>query len=301
MKKVLLSCVFLTVCSLTLIACSERDPSVRSQGLPLQTRVSIQDSLHFSNPSLVEVEGVQLNFIDLPAVTAEEVQELQQTLSRLRDGSERTSIVAMPAFRAAEAKTSIGLYHAVMGVYPALALVDRLNDRQRAEILRQWEENPDLPLTFTTEAEDIRFAQELSRITGRRFSIMTNSQNEYSIRGRALDENGHPTGPITTSIYHFGEGEHEVQNHAFIRTNPLTLDRAHGVHEIPEGAEALYKNTFGIIHPIGNVWSRSIDGIVRGGAFGTNARFSKSSSWLEDNENGRDGDVGSRLAESLSD
>ena len=95
---------------------------------------------------------------------------------------------------------------------------------------------------------------------------MSDSQNEYSIRGRVVNEDG-SWGAITTTRYHFGDEVEELQNRAFIGTNPLTQNRAHGVHEIPEGQDAFYKNSFGLIHPIGNVWSRSIEGVICGGIF----------------------------------
>src|SRR5215213_1748238 len=104
MKKFGLTCVVLTVCSLMLIACGDKHhapPAVSGQPPQLQTQGSVPGSLPHSNPNLVEVGGVRLNFIDLPAVTEEEVQRLQQALDDRGDG-ERTSIVAMPAFRAAE-------------------------------------------------------------------------------------------------------------------------------------------------------------------------------------------------------
>ncbi len=80
---------------------------------------------------------IELNFIDLPAITEEDVRQLQQALDA-RGELERTSIVAIPAFRAAEATTSIGLYHAVMGENPNLALAtERLSDERRAQILQE--------------------------------------------------------------------------------------------------------------------------------------------------------------------
>ncbi len=285
----------------------EGRPSIQAP-LPISTAQSSIPNSH-SNTNLLVVRdarlnrNVELNFIDLPAVTAEDVAQLQQDAPTY---SRQTSIVPMPAFRAAEAKTSIGLYHAVMNSYPLLYQTDLqdgsqglLSDLEIAEILIQWALNPDLPLTYTTTAEDIAFAERLSQITGRHFTVMTNSQNEYSIRGRELDADGHPTGAITSSFFYFGEVLAHVRAHGFTVGNTLTLGRAHGVHEIPEGQDALYRNTFGLIHPIGNVFSRSLDGRLRGGSFMNPDWVTESSLSLPGHENHHVPYVGSRLAEAL--
>ena len=141
------------------------------------------------------VNGIRLNFIDLPTVTEEEVLQLQQTLNG-RDQYERTFIVAMPAFRAAEAKTPIGLYRAVMREYPELlgcfnsGSFREFTQQDVQNKLAQWDANPDLPLVCTTVTQDTAFAERLSQITGRRISIISDSQNEYSIRGRVINADG---------------------------------------------------------------------------------------------------------------
>ncbi len=314
---------YLVVCvlSVALSACSDS----RTPNPTAQTQIPGIESTPISQPEVVDSEGapeqqaedhppaqnpnrvvvrdtilnrdIELNFINLPAVTDEDVRQLQQALNA-RGNNERTSIITMPAFRAAEAKTSIGLYHAVMGGYPDLTLAG-VSEARRTQIQQAWAANPDLPLTYTTTAEDVAFAQELSRLTGRRFTVMSNSQNEYSIRGRTLDASGRPTGAITSTIYHFGDDEAQVRNRAFILTNPLTQNRTHGVHEIPAGQDSLYRNSFGLIHPIGNVWSRSLEGVVRGGSFSSLGWNADSSRSLEGYESFRIGYIGFRLAEDI--
>ena len=163
---------------------------------------------------------------------------------------------------------------------------------------REWDLNPDLPLVCTIPAEDIAFAERLSRITGRRLSILTDAKNEYSIRGRIINDDG-SWGAITTTRFHFGGEEDQVRNRAFIWDNPLTQRRPHGVHEIPEGHNGtLYRNSFGLIHPIGNVWARSIEGVVRGGAYSSAAAGVDSSLYRSFADDLQD-DIGSRLAEEI--
>jgi hypothetical protein len=186
-----------------------------------------------------------------------------------------------------------------MGTYPDLSLVAWMNDAQRQEQYAAWKANPDLPLTHTIAAEDIAFAKRLSKLTGRRFVIMSNPQNEYMRRGRAGDTAQISQGNITTTKYHFGDNDAEVKNQAFISSNPLTQDRVRGVHEIPENAPAgAYRNVRGFIHPIGNVYERSPDGVVCGSSFNSgesHARSSYSHDWFYAED--RYESMGSRLAE----
>ena len=243
------------------------------------------------------------NFIDLPAVTEEEVRQLQQTLRGLRFGNERTSIEAMPAFRAAEAKIFIGLYRAAMETFPDI--VGCFNDEsgqfftpaEAQNRYAQWDANPDLPLVCTILAQDVAFAQRLSEITGRD-SVLYRGLKQISIRGRVRNADG-SWGTITTTRYHFGDEDAQVRNHAFISDNPLTQNRAHGVHEIPYGQDALYRNSFGLIHPIGNVFSRGSDGVIRGGRFHGNWVENESSIPMRSYALDRVNFIGSRLAEEI--
>ena len=177
----------------------------------------------------------------LPPVTAQDLLELSQA-------GIRTSITQeIPAFRAAKSITSVELYLAVMGHYPDILTHPSKNERpyankRRSEIIARWEENLDLPIAHTTSAEDVSFAQRLSEITGRRFFVMTNPQNEYSIRGRDLDADGKPTGKITTTLYYFGEWHHDGFDaflgnfgRRFNTLNGMVYGRAYGVREALPG------------------------------------------------------------------
>lgn len=315
MKKILSVCAVLSVCSLMLLtACGDKAkptpdaPLPETRTIPKTEPSPIPSSVPDSHLHPINVNGIRLNFIDLPAVREEEVVQLQQALNGLRYRDERTFIVAMPAFRAAEAKTSIGLYRAVMGAYPDAVGCNcfewggrECTPRDAQIKYADWDANPDLPLVCTTSAQDMVFAQRLSQITGRRFRIMTDSQNEYSIRGRVMNEDG-SWGAITTTGFHFGDDEDQVRNRAFIDRNPLTQNHAHGVHEIPDGQDALYRNSFGLIHPIGNVHTRSIEGTLRGGAFEFPSWSAESSDRLQSLRgygSFRRDDVGSRLYEEI--
>ena len=235
MKKILSVCAVLSVCSSLLTACGNKAkptpnaPHPETKTLPKTEPSTLPSSIPDSDLHPINIDGIRLNFIDLPAVTEEDVVQLQETLNGLRNGRERTSIVVMPAFRAAEAKTSIGLYRAVIGAYPEVVgcysfeLNGRFTQQDAENKYREWDANPDLPLVCTTGAQDIAFAERLSQITGRRLGIMSDSKNEYSIRGRIRNENG-SWGAITTTRFHFGgDEEDQVRNRAFTHNNPLTL------------------------------------------------------------------------------
>ena len=248
------------------------------------------------------------NFIELPPVTDQDVAHLQLAQAQ-------TSITQpMPGFRGAEVKNSIGLYFTTMGAYPNLQKLrwtaypnlSGITDSERVATYAAWIADPDLPLTYTTSAEDVIFANRLSRLTGRKFTIMSNPQNEYMRRGRTGDTAKASTGLITTTKYHFGDNDDEVENHAFVASNPLTQGRAHGVHEIPlhntDGSAINpndYKNARGFIHPIGLAHERSPEGVVRGGSFplcGGSTRSSNSGSGFSYDQCDY---VASRLAEEL--
>ena len=72
--------------------------------------------------------------------------------------------------------------------------------------------------------------------------------------------------------------------------------------EIPDGQDAIYRNSFGLIHPIGNVHTRSIEGTLRGGAFEFPSWSAESSDRLQSLRgygSFRRDDVGSRLYEEI--
>ena len=252
-------------------------------------------------------------FIPLPQVTAQEARQLGQVLAARGEGTSiqaeegaAADAVVIPAFKIADVKNSVGLYRAVMGSYPDLTRCHmhkpygNYNAADAQAQYRFWDANPDSPLVCTTSTMDVAFAAKLSQITGRRISIATNRQNEYSIRGRELNAQGKAVGAISTSKYYFGDSDDEVKSHAFICTNPLTQERTHGVHEIPEMANPDdYKNAFGLYHPIGNVWVRSAEDEIRGGAFNLQegcGESSLSSLWIHEM---RTDTCGSRLVEAI--
>jgi hypothetical protein len=187
-------------------------------------------------------------FIDLPAVTQGDVQALSEAV-------EDTSIqVPFASFKIADALTSAGLFQAVMGDYP--------DNCSEFEVAR-WNANPELPVTSLTLAEMNAFLQKLSELTGRRFFIPSESQLEYAIRGRVSGVHG---GPIHTSLFYFGDNEDDLAQHAWIYSN--AGGQVHGVREALPGLPLENsKNSFGLIHPIGNVWTRSKESVTLGGAY----------------------------------
>jgi len=223
-------------------------------------------------------------FILLPEVTAQEAAALVQVVPN-------TSIrEAIPAFRVAQTKTPVGLYYAVYGSFPDLAQVSDRN-LDKGQIIAKWKANPELPLTFTTSDDDIALANRLSEMTGRRFSVTTNAQNEYSIRGRAL-VGEKPTGSITTSTYYFGNEAAQLSNHAWFYSD--SGGSTHGVNENPSE----HSHPFGLNQAIGNVFVRSSDGVLRGASFSYDSGWYAESSYSVEGSAGvRYGGIGSRLAE----
>ncbi len=231
-------------------------------------------------------EFAKVNLLTLPEVTQADVAHLEQ--ARVE-----TSIRApLRSFKISDTPISIGLYHAMMGHYPDLSQSHWPSDPGERDALRvRWQANPDLPLTNTTVAEDQAFIAALNARTGRHFRLPSASEVEYSIRGRSQ-------GAITTTRYHFGDDDHEVPNRAWIDSN--SGDQAHGVREpLPGRTLENSKNSFGLIHPIGNVCVRSAEGVVRGGSFADFGEFTQSSFRDGGDAGCRYADIGARLVEDL--
>lgn len=282
---------------------SPSDRCLASQGYAFDTEVLRDLKKEYRKYQLEQVNRYLPQFIELPEVTLEDVQDLQRAQASIENF--QTSIHSpMPAFKAADVKTPIGLYRAVMGSYPDLKNATWMDDAQRAAVLEAWKANPDLPLTHTNSDEDVIFADRLSKLTGRKFTVMSDPQNEYMRRGRTDDTALFSAGSITTTKYHFGDNDDEVKNHAFISTNPLNEGRPHGVHEIPlfnlNGSVVdpnNYKNARGFFHPIGLAYERNSSGIVRGGTFKTDEWGAISSASFHAFSVFRYAHVSSRLAE----
>ncbi len=201
-----------------------------------------------------KLEFAKVNLLMLPEVMQADVAHLEQT-------GVRTSIRApFRSFKISDTPITIGLYHAVMGHYPDLSRSNNPKDHDHQDAQRaRWQVNPDLPLAYTTVAEDQAFVAALNARTGRHFRLPTESEVEYSIRGRAQ-------GAITTTDYHFGNDDDEVRSRAWLYLN--SGGQAHGVREpLPGRSLDDSQNSFGLIHPIGNVWIRSVEGVIRGGSF----------------------------------
>lgn len=241
-------------------------------------------------------------FILLPEVTAQDLEDLNQSL-RIRGRQETTSITPMLPFRVAKSKASVGLYRAVMGHFPDLRNVGangddlRLGDELMAGLNADWENNLEFPVTMTIGAEDIAFANKLSRITGRRFRVIANSENEYSIRGRMLVDES-PIGSIRSSTYFFGEDTSQPSRYCFFEfLRPNFTGRQHlvrGVHENPIG----YSHPFKLNQAISNVCVRSSSGELRGcGEWQWS--FMESSIFVPGYSNKRWNNVGFRLVEDI--
>ena len=280
---------YLNPTELSSVACTNHELAGAARDPDVQTQVQ---NYHFN-----QLLG---GFIELPAVTEADVAQLTAA-------GVQTSIGVMPRFKAAQAKTTIGLYRRIMGRYPDLmgCFSTQLgkqftpeNSAAMADQIRAWDQNPTLPLVCTTSADDVEFARRLSEITGRNFRIMRGDENEYMRRGRAIVE-GQPKGDITTTPYFFGEDGNQVRNYGFISTNSGI--RVQGVHENPLGFDPRqHRHPFGVKQPIGNVWERDAAGVIRGGAFNDYGEwFAKSSYSYGGRMHFRSGSIGSRLAEDI--
>ncbi len=251
-----------------------------------QTQRNAREAVKIVQASAIKRELSKVNLLTLPEVTQADVAHLQQA-------GVQTSIRApLRSFKISDTPITIGLYHAVMGHYPDLGRSDYPTDLNARNALRaRWQANPDLPLTNTTVAEDQAFIAALNARTGRHFRLPTESEVEYSIRGRAQ-------GAITTTRYHFGDDAGEVRNRAWIHSN--SGKQAHGVREpLPGRTLEDSKNSFGLIHATGNVLIRSAEGVARGGSFICDEANERSSNWSGGWLSFRGDHIGVRLVEDL--
>ena len=235
----------------------------------------------------------QMAMLKLPEVTQDDVDSLQ------RIGVKTQIVAPMPSFKISNTPITIGLYHAVMGCYPDLSRnIWRLFPAAMKKQLKRWEADQNLPLTHTTLAEDQEFIARLNQITGRRFRLPTDSEVEYSIRGRVVDQETGEMGLITSTAYHFGNHRRELLSRAWFIDN--SDNRVHGVREAISGRTIDdSKNSFGLIHPIGNVSIRSATGVVHGGSFCEEYGHMQSSLWSSGYAAHRSEYVGARFVEDV--
>jgi hypothetical protein len=210
-------------------------------------------------------------------------------------GQETRITSPMPAVRTPVPAVSIGLFLAVTGHYPNLP--DFLSPALRKREKEAREKFPDRPATYVTVEDEEEFAQKLSQLTGRKFFVPDEGLVEVMIRGREKGSNH-----ITASRNYFGDDSYnsgpekyrvDVQNYAWInQTYPL------GVRQMPEGKNFI--NSYGLIHPSGNVSIKSRQGTTFGGSFnGKSATSGKKGNSRENTKWSRDAQVGFRVAESI--
>ena len=89
------------------------------------------------------------NFIELPAVTAEEAQRLQKHLPA---GDETSIQGPISAFKISEAAVSIGRYKAVMGNYPDITEEPWAT---QSNLRRQWKAKSDLPVVYVYGVHEV--------------------------------------------------------------------------------------------------------------------------------------------------
>lgn len=261
--------------------------------------------LFFRTELIRELKKVKM--LQIPAVSDADVGTLNEVL--IGRGEVASSIRSMPSFTISETPPTLGLYYAVMKRYPRWNESNWPSDPGgKQALLERWNENHELPLTNTTLAEDLEFVERLNLLTGRNFELPTEGQVEYVIRGRLRQPEdqagGLPTGAITTSKYHFGERDDDVDHRANVRSNSsIILEYMRPplpVRQAPPGKSLdVTKNSFGLIHAIGNVWIRSREGITRGGSsdyYGSLARSSFRSTGDRDH---RHFDISTRLVEKI--
>ncbi len=257
-----------------------------------QTHRNARDAVKVVQAQAFKREFAKVNLLTLPGVWQVDVEHLQ------RAGAETSIRAPRRSFKISDTPITIGLYHSVMGHYPDLSRSDwPAYPEQRNALRARWQANPDLPLTNTTVAEDQAFIAALNARTGRHFRLPTESELEYSIRGRAQGIGWRAQ--ITTTRYHFGDDYGEVPNRAWVSSN--SGGQAHGVREaLPGRTLEDSKNSFGLIHAIGNVWVRSAEGAVRGGSFDSTFDHARSSFRSIDSAvRFRLPNIGARLVEDL--
>jgi formylglycine-generating enzyme required for sulfatase activity len=227
--------------------------------------------------------------VELPGVTESDLEELWA------EGIETSIRSPMPRFKISDTVIPVGLYFTVMGRYPDLYKSYFPIASRRATQQRRWELYPDLPLTNTTVAEDQEFVFRLNLKTHRRFYIPNEQQVEYAIRGRSLREEG-GFGSIIPTEFYFPGDEDDLPHHAWIASNS-----GYETHEVRAPLPSLplenSTNTFGLIHPIGNVFVRSAEGVLRGGSFSHGNGYTRSSKRVAGFAEERERSIGLRIAE----
>ncbi len=235
-------------------------------------------------------ELAKFRMLKLPEVTQADVDYLGTV------GAKTSINRPTLAFTISETPVTVGLYHAVMLRYPRLGPGLRPRSFEEKFALRQrWLAHPDLPLTNTTLAEDQEFVERLNAMTGRHFRIPSGAEAEYAIRGRVKNDRGEFEDIVITA-YPWGSDRGDFERRAWVCGNSGLQP-----HEVREPLPGLSidesKNSFGLIHPVGNIRIRSLDGIIRGGSFRDCAWGAVSAVRVVGVDDQRMDSIGLRLAE----
>lgn len=199
-------------------------------------------------------------FVLLPSVSQKEATELVQKL-----GAGNTRIVkAIPTFGAQLTDVSIGQFRAFLKRNPELP--HSLSEEKKAEILKTWDQDEDLPATYGTLADQYELADVASRDSGREIQVSEPDQDEYMRRGRIKNPDG-SFGPISTSRFYFGDFKEsdeeeiteEIRKRAWVDHSGIQ-----GVHKMVR--PGVNDHPFGLVNIIGNVFKRASDGSTSGGA-----------------------------------
>lgn len=153
----------------------------------------------------------------------------------------------------------------------------------------------DYPMYYVSWEEAMTFCRELSRMTGRTYTLPTEAQWEYAARGgKKADGTKYSGGPIDAVAWYYGNSgscTHPVRNK---RANGLGLYDMSG--NVYEWCSDWYSNTYNVNdtnNPTGP--SSGPNRVYRGGGWGSDARNCRVSFRSYDSPGFRGGSIGFRV------
>lgn len=193
----------------------------------------------------------------VPELTQEEYEKFRAEVERRGGTTQLTG--PLPGFWAPRPVVSIGLAKALLGHLPTGLAQNRFDSPNAfGEALAEWKEHPDFPALYLELQDAQAVADKINHELGlrdSRFQVPSDQELELLIRGR--DAHGH----VTVTDYYFGDfaspGPRLRVPAEFQKMIWCGKGKKLGVRERP--GQKGYVNSFGIIHPVGNVALKSAD------------------------------------------
>ncbi|MDE6634617.1 MAG: formylglycine-generating enzyme family protein [Bacteroidaceae bacterium] len=176
--------------------------------------------------------------------------------------------VRLDSYYIGECEVTQALWEIIMG-----SSVEQQRDKANMNWFPLVGVGPDYPMYYVSWEEAMEFCRELSRMTGRTYTLPTEAQWEYAARGgKKADGTKYSGGPIDAVAWYCGnsgDGTHSVKNK---RPNGLGLYDMSG--NVWEWCLDRYSNSYNIndtTNPTGP--SSGSYRVLRGGSWGNDARY----------------------------